>query len=588
MKLKILLVATALGGAFCQGAYSAPIHSAPVHNNTRTVQAANEGTGDVYAAKRAEWLRIAEAEKPALKERTVSPVCLVKAVRDYSAFQGWRMEKCGEVSSVLSSSFKNFDSFILDFGEHLTGHFTLKFRTLSRVQDAPVRIRCSFSELPAEMNTPLDPFPGTLSRAWMQDEVITIFDVNAPVTIPRRLSGRYMKIERLADSQDFDYALDEVHFCATTSGESVKTELSGSTTPAIREINSVAIKTLQECMQTVYEDGPKRDQRLWIGDLYLESLANSCSFRQHSLTKRCLYLLAALSSSDGRLWANVFENPEPHPQVGSYCLSYNLLFNVTLLEYARTTGDLDTARDLWTVAKNQTDDALRYLDKSGIFNRHKFGDFVWLFMDWREGLEETTAMQGLTAFALDKTAQLADLLSAGKDAGDCEFSAAEAAAKANEYRAAAAKMRKAARKYLYDSKAGLYTSGESGQISWISQVWAIIGGIASPKEGRGLLEKVAQRADAVRIGSPYGNHYLVEAMIRCGMKDEAYEFVVSYWGGMIRKGAETFWEVYDPEDDYLSPYKFFPLNSACHAWSCTPVYFIHTYPEIFQKSGRSS
>lgn len=25
------------------------------------------------------------------------------------------------------------------------------------------------------------------------------------------------------------------------------------------------------------------------------------------------------------------------------------------------------------------------------------------------------------------------------------------------------------------------------------------------------------------------------------------------------------------------------LNSYCHAWSCTPVYFIVNYPEIFQK-----
>ena len=50
-----------------------------------------------------------------------------------------------------------------------------------------------------------------------------------------------------------------------------------------------------------------------------------------------------------------------------------------------------------------------------------------------------------------------------------------------------------------------------------------------------------------------------------------------------KKGADTFWEVYDPNDDFRSPYNFFPINSYCHAWSCTPVYFINKYPEIFQK-----
>ena len=52
---------------------------------------------------------------------------------------------------------------------------------------------------------------------------------------------------------------------------------------------------------------------------------------------------------------------------------------------------------------------------------------------------------------------------------------------------------------------------------------------------------------------------------------------------MVKKGADTFWEAYDPEDDMYSPYGFTPLNSACHAWSCTPVWFIHEYPGIFQK-----
>lgn len=67
-------------------------------------------------------------------------------------------------------------------------------------------------------------------------------------------------------------------------------------------------------MQTVYEDGPKRDQRLWLGDLYLEALANNYSFKQYNLTKRCLYLLAGLSEHNGKLNATVFETQEPKPR----------------------------------------------------------------------------------------------------------------------------------------------------------------------------------------------------------------------------------------------------------------------------------
>lgn len=29
-----------------------------------------------------------------------------------------------------------------------------------------------------------------------------------------------------------------------------------------------------DCMQSVFEDGPKRDRRLWLGDLRLQALAS--------------------------------------------------------------------------------------------------------------------------------------------------------------------------------------------------------------------------------------------------------------------------------------------------------------------------
>ena len=50
-----------------------------------------------------------------------------------------------------------------------------------------------------------------------------------------------------------------------------------------------------------------------------------------------------------------------------------------------------------------------------------------------------------------------------------------------------------------------------------------------------------------------------------------------YWGEMVRDGADTFYELYDPEDRYASPYGSRIVNSFCHAWSSTPSYFIRKY-----------
>lgn len=61
----------------------------------------------------------------------------------------------------------------------------------------------------------------------------------------------------------------------------------------LKKIDSVAVNTLKNCMHRIFEDGPKRDRRLWIGDLRLEALTNYYTFNNLSLVRRCLYLFAA-------------------------------------------------------------------------------------------------------------------------------------------------------------------------------------------------------------------------------------------------------------------------------------------------------
>jgi len=524
---------------------------------------------DVYQHQRDLWLEKAKKTQPVLKETICRPIYLVKSVFDSCAFQRWRMEKIEEMDALYKVSFKQKKEVVVDFGRHMVGYYTFKLTTIFRTQDAPVRIRFTFGEVPSELNTPFDPYLGTLSRAWLQDEIVTVVQVDQYVTIPRRLACRYVKIELLGASPDFDFALTDMYFTATSSVSDIKLSWLETTSQDIREIDRVSIETLKECMQTVYEDGPKRDQRLWIGDLYLESIANMYSFKQFDLTKHCLYLLAGLSAEDGRLHANVFERPEPHPQVGSFCLTYSLLYNVTLLEYLKATNDEETAQDLWPVVKNQIVDALGYLTSDYIFDKKKKGEFVWLFFDWRNGLDDTTSIQGLLPFALEQSYELAARLGRDKEV--------------KEWLSIARKMKMAARNQFYKAKEGYFISGGDKQISIMSQIWMILSGTLDEKEGRRALEVVLSMDNAVRLGAPYAYHFLVEAMIKCKMNKEAKALLIDYWGGMVEKGSDTFWEVYDPEDDYLSPYNFFPMNSYCHAWSCTPVYFIHKYPEIFQK-----
>lgn len=523
---------------------------------------------DVYQTKRNSWLEKAEKAKPVLFESVCHPICLVKSVPDSSAFQGWRMQKSDDMDALYHVSFKVRKQVIADFGRHLTGRISFRLKAIDNTPDAPIRLKFTFAEVPAELNTSFDPYPGVLSRAWLQDEILTITEFDKEIAIPRRFAFRYVKVELLGSSPYFDFTISEMKCIASTSAGSVTQKLAETTPPIIREINRISLETLKECMQTVYEDGPKRDRRLWIGDFYLESLANTYSYKNDSLTKRCLYLLAGLAAEDGRLHADVFETPKPHPQLGVHCLDYSLLFNSTLLEYLKATNDQATALDLWPVVQNQIQYALKYFNENNIFNPAE-KESPWLFFDWNDQLDKTVAMQGLMIFTLNNSCELARMLNKDQEV--------------NEWAAVSLRMAKAARKEMYAPSQGVFLSGTENQLSYMSQVWMILSGVMSPTEGQKALRIVLQTPDAVYPVAPYAYHYLIEAMIKCTMNIEAKKFLIDYWGGMVNKGADTFWEVYDPRNDYLTPYNFFPVNSYCHAWSCTPVYFIRKYPGIFQR-----
>lgn len=110
------------------------------------------------------------------------------------------------------------------------------------------------------------------------------------------------------------------------------------------------------------------------------------------------------------------------------------------------------------------------------------------------------------------------------------------------------------------------------------------------QEVKKTLEILRQRGYKLAIGSsskntkkiltqitPYMYHYYIEALLKCGDKTEALSVMEKYWGGMARLGADTFWELYNPNNPDESPYGGTIVNSYCHAWSCAPAYFLRKY-----------
>jgi len=385
-----------------------------------------------------------------------------------------------------------------------------------------------------------------------------------------------MKIEAVGTSVYSDFCFDNITFEATTSAGESKAKLASTTPQIFKDIAKVSENTLRDCMQGVYEDGPKRDQRLWMGDLYLEALANTASFRQYDLTKRCLYLLAGLSNPDnGLLYSNMVEYPAPHAQK-TFFVDYALSYVLTLHDYLQATGDVETAKDLWPVAKNQINAVLQQaIDKNHLYANTGYqypGMMVsMVFFDWAPvTLDNHAAIQGLLSYVMDHAYAMAKRIGKENEVKD--------------YPAIVNQLRAAGRKAYWNSKQKLVESGTEKQLSYTGTSWAVLGGIINKKEAREAIKNVMASSKAIKPGTPYANHFLVAAMLQCGMNAEARKYVEDYWGGMVRLGADTFWEYYVPDNQLFSSYNGYTLlNSYCHAWGCTPVYFIVNYPNVFQK-----
>ena len=101
----------------------------------------------------------------------------------------------------------------------------------------------------------------------------------------------------------------------------------------------------------------------------------------------------------------------------------------------------------------------------------------------------------------------------------------------------------------------------------------VLGGAADGE----VLARIAEHPEAVAMVTPYLYHHYVQALLDTGERNKALQVLRDYWGGMVREGADTFWELYDPADPQASPYGGAIVNSYCHAWSCAPAYFLRTY-----------
>lgn len=449
------------------------------------------------------------------------------------------------------------DEIIIDLGNHYVGYFSFRMNYVDYYIDAPVRLCVRFCETKRELEDDFSTYHGSLCSSWLQEEIMNL-DFPKEYEMPRRYAARYIKIRVLAAPKKL--VLSDLSFRAVTSADLAQLVPLGSCEEKLRKIDTVAVNTLKNCMQRVFEDGPKRDRRLWIGDLRLEALTNYYTFQDNALVRRCLYLFAAASVNEkGFLPGYIYENPD-YVSGEWYLEDYALLFVASACDYYSHTKDEKTFYELYPVIKNQMEAMHRTVGEDGIVT---VADGCDAFIDWCQGLAKNTSLHGVYLYVLRLLTDVLEQM--GHE--DAAF-----------YRKRYEKARSSALTVLYnEEKQQFINKKDNEQYSVHSTVWMILGGVVNGKKAERLLLEAIHCADSVKPFTPYMHHYAVEALVQLGLFEEASEYIKNYWGGMTELGADTFYEVYVPDDLDFSPYGDRMINSMCHAWSCTPSYFIRKY-----------
>lgn len=458
---------------------------------------------------------------------------------------------------------KKGDKICLDFGEHQVGYVSLSFRSVGSHADAPVWLKLHFAENPVELFERADEYQGWICSSWIEEEQIHVDVIPSEIRLERRYAFRFVEIEVLDISSKFNLVIENVTCTAVSSADENNLKVYQTDNPKHKKLDKIACRTLHNCMQRVFEDGPKRDRRLWMGDLRLQALANYETYRNNDLVKACLYLFASLPMEDGRIGACIFLDPVPEVD-DTVMFDYSLMYVPTLLDYYQATGDRTTLEELWPTALSQIYIAENNLNDQGVV---KDSDMLgWCFVDWNLDLNKQASAQGIFLYAIKAAIHIAEILEQ-----DSEVERLESLYKS---------CLEAANTFLWDDEQEVYISGEIRQLSYASQVWMILGGAVRNGEAADLLMRIEKMQDVLEMVTPYMYHNYIDALIECGEEELACEKMEIYWGGMADQGADTFWELYNPRNPNESPYGGTTVNSYCHAWSCAPAYFLRKYFDL--------
>ena len=342
----------------------------------------------------------------------------------------------------------------------------------------------------------------------------------------------------------------------------------------INEIIDVSKHTLRMNTSYHYEDCPWREQALWIFDMRAMAPINYYYYGDYELVAKNLRQCFAIQNEDGSV------NSTGPKRNKCYHIDFCMHLICTLKEYYEYSGDQSLLHELLPYVEKLAAFIDLYKDSDYLVDSQRNDAKCAPFLDWSDKIDKlgkTVILNAVYSRYLNDIAVIYDIC--GKNSSSLK--------EAKELN------KKSLNNLLYDSKTGLYRDtyfdGKlSERTTFQGNIAAIYGGYIDGDKLESLLNKLS---DTDKFPPPFAPAYyfiVFEALAAVGRYDLILEHVYRYWGGMLDRGAVTWWEVFDPDTpEWVYPHPFLgnvptyemtwvPISS-CHGWSGVCGYAIPKY-----------
>jgi len=324
----------------------------------------------------------------------------------------------------------------------------------------------------------------------------------------------------------------------------------------LNKIYDVAKYTFHLNTREFFIDGIKRDRWVWSGDAYQSYLMNYYSFFDAATVKRTL--LAQRGKDPVTAHINTI-------------MDYSFYWFLGIYDYYKFTGDQKFVQDIYPRMQSLMTYINNRRNKDGLLEWMP-GD--WIFIDWADKLSkdgEVSFEQLLYARSLETLALCAKLANDKQGADAYNLQAKELKAKLFQL-------------YWNPEEQALVHSRINGKatenVTRYANMFGIFFNYFSPEQEQQVKKNVLLNSAVPKITTPYMRFYELEALCAMGEQNYVLKEMKSYWGGMLKLGATSFWEEYDPAKtgtEHLAMYGRPFGKSLCHAWGASPIYLLGKY-----------